>query len=349
MSAALPDDGEHAMPDAADWFAEVRAWGVSAVATRLGLALPRPRSVAPCPSCGAEQRGAGDRRGPIGVRRDDAGWECHRCKAEGDGLTLAAWVVCGKPRPSAEGWRAVRERLLGASPLPPPRARPAAPPPPQRPPSEEVLPFWGRCLSVMEDTHVAVQLAARSLAPELIAGRDLARALPPRGRLPRWAFGGGASWRARHRVIVPLFGPSGALESLHARDLAVDARRPKGLSPGGLEVRGLVFADANGRALLRGASAAEATVILAEGVPDFLTWATRSHETGGAPAVLGILPGSWTDEVAARIPDGARVLVRTHDDAAGEGYADKIVATLVGRCRVFRPRKERADGEATGR
>jgi DNA primase len=44
--------------------------------------------------------------------------------------------------------------------------------------------------------------------------------------------------------------------------------------------------------------------------------------------VLGIVSGSWTDELAQRVPAGTRVLIRTDADAAGDKYARRIAETL---------------------
>jgi len=83
--------------------------------------------------------------------------------------------------------------------------------------------------------------------------------------------------------------------------------------------------------------------VIAEGEPDWLTWASRqadSDEQG--PAVFGVESGSWTAEIAARIPDSTRIVIRTHLDASGETYARKIATTLSPRCRVLRQRAETA-------
>jgi hypothetical protein len=81
------------------------------------------------------------------------------------------------------------------------------------------------------------------------------------------------------------------------------------------------------------------SVVVVEGEPDFLTWATRySDGDADAPIVFGVVCGAWSGELAARIPDGARVVVRTHQDPSGERYAAEIARTLLGRCRVVRPR-----------
>lgn len=82
---------------------------------------------------------------------------------------------------------------------------------------------------------------------------------------------------------------------------------------------------------------APAAVIVAEGVPDFLTWATRHSDADeDAPAVVGVIAGSWCEEIAARVPTGIPVYVRTHGDAAGFAYAETICSSLARRCRVHR-------------
>jgi hypothetical protein len=214
---------------------------------------------------------------------------------------------------------------------------------PRRPPGAEVRDVWGRGLPVTEETEVRAWLTGRHLDPALVADRDLVRALAPTGPLPTWCQYRGASWRASsHRVIVPLYGPGGRLESLHARAVAPETPKDKAASPRDAEIRGLVLADAGGRALLEGAAPPDAgRVIVAEGVPDFLTWATHYGDAAeDAPAVFGVIAGSWTPEIAAKIPRGWTVIVRTHADPAGDKYAETIRASLAGRCVCKRLRSQ---------
>ena len=75
--------------------------------------------------------------------------------------------------------------------------------------------------------------------------------------------------------------------------------------------------------------------MICEGVPDFLTWATRWGDAAeSAPAVLGIISGSWTEAIAGLIPAGTVVYLRTHADPAGAKYAAQIASTLEQRCDV---------------
>lgn len=54
------------------------------------------------------------------------------------------------------------------------------------------------------------------------------------------------------------------------------------------------------------------------------------------PAVIGVVAGSWTAELAARIPNGARVLIMAPFDRKGDECAAAIAATLVKKCQVRR-------------
>ena len=80
-------------------------------------------------------------------------------------------------------------------------------------------------------------------------------------------------------------------------------------------------------------------MIVAEGEVDWLTFTILAGIDSGsenAPATFGISSGSWTKEIAARIPSGVRVLVATDLDEAGDRYAEKVAASLAGRCQVRR-------------
>lgn len=176
-----------------------------------------------------------------------------------------------------------------------------------------------------------------------------------------------AEWLKVYRLAVPMYDATGALRSVRFR--AVTAVREvgpagprwrkldipdgrKAMAPPSATVRGLVLADPVGRAMLAGELDREAWdgwLVVCEGEPDLWTWSTlqRRGMPADAPtwAALGVVSGSWTDDVAARVPSGAKVVLRTHADPAGEKYAERIRRTLAGRCEVSRavipgPREE---------
>jgi hypothetical protein len=145
-----------------------------------------------------------------------------------------------------------------------------------------------------------------------------------------------------HRLLLPVYDEYGRMRSVRAWAV-VDSDDPKRLPPTGHRVTGLVLACPNAAALLAGdareGTTAPPLVILTEGEPDFLTWATRiSDAVDEPPIVLGVMSGSWGDRLAARIPDRWRVVLRTHHDEAGDRYAWAIFDSLDGRCAVLRSR-----------
>lgn len=268
---------------------------------------------------------------------------CFGCGQGGDVFSLAAAALGLDVR--ADFARVAQELaarcgLDGSAPLPPPRR--LVPPPLRRPPPlAEVGAFWAQCPPVCENPALArALLELRGLDPAVIADRDLARTLPPAGWLPRWAWHNGQSWRdSAHTLIVPLYDATGTLRSLHARSLLPGAE-PKGLSPAGHTSAGLVLADSFARELLaRGVPPSwppsqVPTVLVCEGATDYLTDATFYGEWEYAPATLAVISGSWSKDVAARIPDGARVIVRTHNDPAGIKYMKEVAESLCARCQV---------------
>lgn len=211
------------------------------------------------------------------------------------------------------------------------RPRPAPPPAPERtpPPAEEVRALWMSCTPVW-GTPQGEELAARGIDPARVEEMDLARVLPLAG-LPRWARSAGGPWSSTgHRLVLRLYDARGALASVHARRLGA-GDGPKGLSPSGFTTRGLVLADATALDILAAGPPPwwNGQVLLTEGVPGFLALACRPSDAAEqVPAILGYMQGSWTPEIAARIPQGARAIIWPHDDDAGGAMAAKITATL---------------------
>ena len=227
----------------------------------------------------------------------------------------------------------------------PPLVRPAPPEqgPAPRPPRAEVEALWLQARPVLDDPEVADYLTGRAIPPDRVELLDLARVIPHGARVPNWANCRGVPWAVHHRLVARGFGADGAAESLHARAVGEPpAGLPKGLWPaaGPGSARGLVLAEGWGRQIFATGRRPEGwggELLVAEGLPDWLTVATRHSDADAeAPAVIGVTAGSWTAELAARVPDGSRVIVATHNDGAGDRYAGGIVATLTYRCEVRR-------------
>jgi hypothetical protein len=243
--------------------------------------------------------------------------------------------------------------ISNAAPRPIRTPVPRRPPePPKRHPQAQIQEFWDQCIPVTDDSDISEYLRKRGLDPVAIEERDLARAVPATGELPRWAWYRGQFWNAapqQFRLVVRLFGATGRLESVHARALYPQETNgnDKAAAVAGASLKGLVMADALGQLLLAdgnlgdGTAAAELVascgVRIMEGTPDFLTRATDfSDADENAPAVIGILSGSWNNEIAARIPDGTTVAIEAHADPAGDHYAQVIAESLSGRCKLKR-------------
>lgn len=217
------------------------------------------------------------------------------------------------------------------------------------PPTTELSALWRACTPCSEDEEVSTLLASRRISGKIVDSLDLARALPLDARLPPWARFRGARPRSEwwtktgHRLLLPVYDPFGRMRSVRAWCVR-ESDDPKRLPPSGYCARGLLLACGVGVAMLaRGGRANQAPprsrIVVVEGEPDFLTWATRfSDADEDAPAVFGVLSGAWSDDFALRVPDGSRVLIRTHHDSAGHAYARDVTESLNGRCAVLRAR-----------
>ena len=320
------------------WLDSARRVGLLQVAAELGVEVRR-RALARCPACGAES----------GVKVVGEGrWRCFHCDVGGDAVDLVAAAVHGRKLDragseavrdwyAARGWcEAPRDReIRRVEPRPAPERVEAHVEGP--PPQDEVYALGRACRPVTEDAEVSAWLARRlgADAPRRVAAGRLVVALPWRALGPPWAVYGGRRWaEIGYRAVVPVYDAGGVARSVRARCVGTPPERaPKALPPRGYSVRGLVMASQVGRAMLRG-EAWPARVVVAEGEPQWLAacleWPDR--------AVLGIVAGSWSAEIAARVPVGAEVLVVTdHGDVRGAGdrYAAQIEGTLAGR-RVAR-------------
>jgi hypothetical protein len=342
------------------WLDVARQMTTVDVAERLGFAVKRSPSASStsCPACGEERRHtkSRDRRGAIGIPHKTGAWHCHQCEASGDAIDFVSYVLCDKRYRELDVERKseVREWFEPGS-----SSAPYVPPKPRAKPVElspcfenadadyapigEVEDLWDGCADVMVDHEAMDYLRFRSIAlgVEDFDTGGVARALQP-GPLPGWAGMAGRNWvETGHRLIVPLYSHHGALRSVVARSVK---RSPAIKSSGpAFGRRGLVMAGPVAQAVLRLGSAGrfharrKLEVIVHEGEIDFLTFAhldaedCRADGVHGFTAVFGIQAGSWTRDVASRIPSGSVVRVRTHDDDAGRKYADQIEAALSDR------------------
>lgn len=218
----------------------------------------------------------------------------------------------------------------GSSPIVPLRAFKA---PRVPPPWRELYALWSASGMVWDDAEAVAWIEGRGLDPARTDDRGLARLIPTGTDCPRWAWGPDGSWsKSGHRLLVRTFDPSGAFVSMQARLIGPGDR--KSLWPAGFASTG-IFADELGQQLLATGTAPDwwrkRVVIIAEGIPDWLTAATVYGDLADPPAVFGIAAGTWTQAHADRVPDGCVVKAWTHHDNAGEKYLQEILRSFEDR------------------
>ncbi len=329
-----------------DYAAEIRRTLVDplVVCDRLGLAKGATRQPSGvmilCPAHSERSPSCSVTRGRDGTIR----FKCHGCQATGDLLTLVATVHDLDLRSDFKavlleaaqmgGLLHIVEELNDQKPYEP-RPLPELPEPePERdyPPADEVAALWAAAGSVLDDPASGGHLVGRKLDARAAASLGLLRALPDGATLPAWARYRGKPWTASgHRMIARVFDAAGACRSVRAWRVEGDAPA-KRLPPGGHRADGLVLANKRAQDLLTGGRKAPRVIVVQEGEPDWVCGATAWPGV----AVFGIISGSWSEDFAKRIPLGSEVIVRTHNDQAGDKYADAIIKTIKGRAVVRR-------------
>ena len=183
-------------------------------------------------------------------------------------------------------------------------------------------------------------LHSRGLDPWEIEKRDLARLLPTQeriireiGHFPKWMTLRGQPWHlTEHALLIPTYDELGTMVGIRARSLLHADPKTTAPAVGRGAASGMVLANQTAIATLkRGPAPLKLPIVIVEGEPDYLTWATRDDL-----AVLGVWSGAWNQTIADRIPSGAQVIIRTDNDAAGDSYAQKILESVMARCEILR-------------
>ncbi len=290
----------------------------------------------------------GEKRPSCSVRSLDGGIgvRCFACDFSGDAFTLIAAVTGLDARSQFGEVLAEAARIAGIEHLVATESRASRPRLPPKavskptaayPDQQSVMALWASCGRALGDHEAAETLRARRINPKWVDGENLARVITAETELPGWARYRGLDWRQTgHRLIVKVYDCDGQWQSVRAWRV-VDNDTPKRLPPGGCRAAGLVLANKAGAAMLRGHPAGM-PIIIVEGEPDWLVWSLSTEEP-----VLGILSGSWHDGFASRMPHGAQVEIRTHNDRAGDKYALDILETIDGRCETYRGESDIGD------
>lgn len=219
--------------------------------------------------------------------------------------------------------------------------RPAPPALPEAPPEERTYPdalelaeLWRGAGACATDAQATAMLAGRGIDAGAVDRFEFARCIHEsvaRDRIPGWARYGAQTWRdTGHRLLVKVFDADGAWQSVRAWRVG-EGSSPKRLPPFGHKAAGLVLANKQGQAMLRGEPCSR-RIVVTEGEPDWMVRSLASRHD----VVIGIGSGSWHEGFAARVPFGAEVVIRTHRDRAGDGYAMKVLESVRHRAQVYR-------------
>lgn len=210
--------------------------------------------------------------------------------------------------------------------------------------------MWQDALTVTSDAGVARWLAdQRNLDPELLAAHDLARVVVPGTPLPRWAgYLSGGRWHSwpdsGYRVLVPLVDAYGRISSMRFRKPSAGT---KGRSATGVSGIGLIMADAIARQVLSTRCApafwsdGPFSIVIAEGEPDFWSWATEPARRGlgyaatAFPAAIGVVSGSFNAAIASRLPEGTHVISAMDHDRGGDQIHARLTRVLTDADRAF--------------
>jgi CHC2 zinc finger len=244
----------------------------------------------------------------------------------------------------------------------PARPRPAPPRaelPRLYPPADEVLQLWHACVRVDEAPRTAAYLRAHNIDPTMVADLDIARALLSTAVPPRWAtrYAGGPPWpHEGYEMIVPFYDARGVMRSMKARNVvSPDKRRknrdgePIGKSFGpylvrpegepGYTYKGLCFACPTARHMLQTGrppadwpAGRDPFFEFVEGEKKFTLRASLASDADECvPAVIGMVNGSWTDDLAARFPARSTILTVTDVDSKGATYATTLLQSIWSR------------------
>lgn len=273
--------------------------------------------------------------------KDRDGWWCHRCQSgktlvdaykEREGITA--------PRGTPEEAKALEAAWEASPRVPAPPPRPAA----QGTPGAFREEVWTGAGSAATGEGAA-WLTSRGLDPARVADLDLART-PARGAL-----------------VVACWSPVGALVQAKTRHLPPKEPPehggdppPKEMAVKGAPLGGSAFACTLARTLACGEAAPswDRSVVVVEGLPDFLTVASLVADLPHRPAVLGVYEGSWNARDGATWGDAvarwkpARVVVVCHGDAAGEKHARRALEALAGLPVVRGPACDLNDAHRAG-
>jgi len=337
------------------WIQSAKEVPLGTIATAVGLAQKRGRSFGPCPHCGAETRGSNDKRGPVGVTRDDRAWKCHACGSGGDAIDLVAIKMEGDRlrNLTAEKKRSVKEWFLqsgwieeqtNGTPVTQPQRR--EPRKRQRPSQEEVIALWSASRKIETltgsntDTAVLRFLERRQFDIPSLIKSGVARVLPDPNQYT-WPDWWPRRWSSQWKLIVPAFEIDGTFASIHARSVFDRKDAPKTRWPLGVEAGGLFMANREGMMLMKGSATKDLQgLLICEGITDLIMACSEAAKANTKLAIISGASGSFSSLSRLNVPDNATIYIGCDPDEQGDEYASTIAKTLAPR-KVYRLPLER--------
>lgn len=317
------------------WIQAAERIAVTEVAQRLGLNLMKANSIGPCPGCATTERGSSDKRGAIGIRTDNRGWQCHRCGAKGSGIDLVSFSLGGSKFAELSNEHKTKVRVWfegeisdGADiSVGPQRLRG------ERPPIDQVKQMWSSSIQLhqLQSNDECVKfLKKRNLNLKALAKSGVVRFTPKQEEYQWpdwWPAGRTKTWR----LIVPAFDENGNFVSLHGRAIRPSDPAPKTLWPKGFEAKGLFMPNRYAVKMMKGMAVDLDGVLFVEGLTDFIKCSAEVEDLDIKLAVIGGTSGSFGAISKLSIPENTKIYIGTDPDEQGRKYASTIQLQLGNR------------------
>lgn len=314
------------------WYDEVKGWALNDVLTNMNL-IKKSGRFGPCPACGTSEDKMS--RPPVRVtyvvgQSGGSGkatmdqWTCNHCHVKGNIFDFVAYKETGGDASS------IRPRGYGMQQL---FADACLSEPPvgnsvdkvkkiEYPPTKEVLALLQKStiINKCKEKRILNFFKNRGLLAEKINTAGVAPGDFPyesltvgQDRNCSWYL---RSWAKSYPILIPLVDYRGDLKSIMAR--ALNNSKQKTTCPIGFQVQNLFFANKNARLFLKKETVPQ-KIWIVEGEMDYLTLSMAEDVF-----VIGVRSGSMSHLQLIPWRKEQTVFIATHDDAAGNRYADEI-------------------------
>ena len=314
----------------------VNSVSIDTVASNLGMDCNKQKTrFGPCPSCRADRTSRKDSRPPVGVVRGNTsdGWTCFSCNASGSILDLVSYHQSNVDFKSLTDKTELKEffKTLGYA------SREVFIKKKDYVPTNDLRSLWesikeNPCSSRETPKKIDEFFAHRGIWPSRVNEafvfphnfhyNTLTKVETNSGRMmPFWPW----KWANEYPICIPLVNTSAQIKSFQGRSCELYPTGNKTMCPKGFSMDGLFFANKKMREFLREETNPKQFWIV-EGEMDFLTMTSCSEIE--ERAVIGIKNGSLSAFQEIKFPLSSEVIIATHNDEAGEKYAQRICKAI---------------------